>query len=92
MIDIIRVRMKIQGRVQGVFFRANARREARRLGLTGFVRNEQDGSVDIEVQGEESSVQTFLAWAGHGSGAARVDDLTHEAIPPVSDEVEFSIL
>ncbi len=84
-----RLRISVSGRVQGVFFRANARREARRLGLTGFARNEPDGSVNIEVQGEESSLKKFLAWAGHGSGLARVDETTHEAIPPVSDETDF---
>lgn len=92
MTDDIRVRMKIQGRVQGVFFRASALREARRLGLTGFARNESDGSVYIEIQGDESAVRTFLTWARQGPGAARVDDLTHEAIPPVSDETDFSVL
>lgn len=87
-----RLRISVSGQVQGVFFRANARQEARRLGLTGFARNEQDGTVTIEIQGDDSALETFLAWVRRGSGSARVDDLAHEAIPPVSDETDVSVL
>lgn len=65
--------LHIQGRAQGVGFRAAARAEARRLGLTGFARNEADGSVTIEVEGEPDSIETFVAWCHQGpSGAAVV--------------------
>lgn len=87
-----RLRISVSGRVQGVFFRANARQEAKRLGLTGFAHNEPDGSVMIEIQGDDHATQTFLVWARHGSGLARVDDLMHESIPPISDETDFSVL
>ncbi len=63
----------VRGRVQGVFFRASAQREARRLGVCGWVRNRPDGSVEILAEGEEVSVRELFGWAQKGPGAARVD-------------------
>jgi acylphosphatase len=66
--------MVVSGRVQGVFFRAATQREARQLGLTGYVRNRVDGAVEIVAEGEEELVKSLLAWAQHGGpSAARVD-------------------
>ena len=56
----------IRGRVQGVFFRVSTQREASRLGLTGFVRNEVDGNVYVEVEGEQVVIDKLLAWIGKG--------------------------
>lgn len=67
------VHCMVRGRVQGVFFRASAQREARRLGLTGWVKNTTDGSVEILVEGEDERVREFLQWAQKGPSAARVD-------------------
>ena len=50
---VVRVRAVVAGRVQGVWFRESCRREAERLGVTGWVRNRADGSVEIEAQGPE---------------------------------------
>jgi acylphosphatase len=69
----IRFRIRVQGRVQGVFFRASARAEAQRLGLCGFVRNEPDGSVYAEAEGERETLQQFLDWCRRGPPHARVD-------------------
>ena len=66
------VHCMVRGRVQGVFFRASAQREARRLGLTGWVKNTSDGSVEILVEGEDERVREFLQWAQKGPSAARV--------------------
>ena len=63
----------VRGRVQGVFFRASAQREAKRLGVTGWVRNLSDGSVEIVAEGEDERVRELLQWAQHGPSAARVD-------------------
>lgn len=63
----------VRGRVQGVFFRASAQREAKRLGLTGWARNTPDGSVEIVVEGEDERVREFLQWAQRGPSAARVE-------------------
>ena len=56
----IRKRMVFQGRVQGVGFRWHARQAALALGLTGWVRNEWDGSVVMEIQGEESAIDRVI--------------------------------
>jgi acylphosphatase len=68
-----RIHLVIWGRVQGVYFRASAAREAKRLGLTGWVKNRPDGAVEIVAEGEEDRVKDFLAWAQHGPSTARVD-------------------
>jgi acylphosphatase len=62
----------VRGRVQGVYFRASAQREARRLGLGGWVKNRNDGAVEILAEGEEVSIREFFGWAQKGPGAARV--------------------
>jgi acylphosphatase len=56
-----------------VYFRASAQREAKQHGLTGWVKNQKDGSVELVVEGEEDQVKDFLAWAQHGPATARVD-------------------
>lgn len=63
----------VRGRVQGVYFRASTQREARRLGLCGWVRNRPDGSVEILAEGEELSIRELFGWAQKGPSAARVD-------------------
>jgi len=67
------VQLTVRGRVQGVFFRASAQREARRMGLTGWVKNRQDGSVEMLAEGEEDGLKDLLAWAHHGPSASRVE-------------------
>lgn len=67
------VQLVVRGRVQGVFFRASTQREARRLGLAGWVRNRPDGAVEVCVEGEEEALKELLAWAHRGPTAARVE-------------------
>ena len=67
------VQLFVRGRVQGVYFRASAQREARRLGITGWVRNRPDGSVEIVAEGEEVSIRELYGWAQKGPSAARVE-------------------
>ena len=69
----MRIQLVVRGRVQGVYFRASAQREARQLGLTGWVKNRTDGAVELLAEGEEDQVKDFLAWAQHGPSTARVD-------------------
>lgn len=68
-----RVHCVVRGRVQGVYFRASALREARRLGLTGWIANRVDGSVELVAEGEEDQVKDLLAWSQHGPSTARVE-------------------
>ncbi len=67
------VQLVVRGRVQGVYFRASAQREARRLGLTGWVRNRPDGFVELLAEGEEEGIKDLIAWANRGPSAARVE-------------------
>ena len=67
--------LNIRGRVQGVGFRYEMQREARRHGVAGWVRNRSDGSVEAVVQGEEEAVAAVIAWAQHGPRSARVTDV-----------------
>ena len=70
-----RVQLFIRGRVQGVFFRAATQREARRLGIGGWVKNRNDGSIEIVAEGEEESIKELVGWAQHGPTAARVENV-----------------
>ena len=67
------VQLIVRGRVTGVFFRASAQREARRLGITGWVKNRNEGSVEIFAEGNEDAIKEIISWAHHGPSAARVD-------------------
>ncbi len=62
----------VHGRVQGVGFRAYLCREAERLGVTGWVRNRHDGTVEVMVQGRSEDVTKILDWVRHGPPGARV--------------------
>jgi acylphosphatase len=66
-------RALVGGRVQGVFYRATAAREASALGLEGYARNLPDGRVEVLACGEQESVETFLQWLWVGSSGSRVD-------------------
>ena len=71
-------RLVARGRVQGVWFRESMRREAEAHGVTGWVRNRADGSVEAVVQGEPAAVEAMLRWARRGPDAAQVDTLEVE--------------
>jgi len=70
-----RVQFKVSGRVQGVAYRATARDEAIKLGITGWIRNQETGTVVGEAEGEASAVDAFLAWCKKGPAGARVDEI-----------------
>jgi len=63
----------VRGRVQGVWFRESARRRAEELGVAGWVRNDPDGSVEAEIEGQAEDVEVLVSWFGHGPAGARVD-------------------
>lgn len=72
----------VTGRVQGVFFRDTARRTATELGLSGFARNEPDGSVYIEAEGEAPSLERFLEWCRQGSDLSKVESVRFKEDKP----------
>ena len=73
-------RLKITGHVQGVFYRESMRQRANQLGVTGWVRNCPDGSVEALLQGEAQAVELLISWAQHGPEAARVDKVDVELV------------
>jgi acylphosphatase len=67
------VDLTVTGRVQGVSFRYYAEREAARLGVAGWVRNDPDGSVAAHVEGDPGAVDGFVRWCHEGPRSARVE-------------------
>ena len=86
-----RVRLTASGLVQGVFFRASTRDEARRVGVTGWIRNTPSGAVEAEVQGDDAAVDAMIAFCRRGPGHARVDDLRVEEIATEAAEQGFGV-
>jgi acylphosphatase len=72
------IRARVIGRVQGVGFRYTCWHEARRLGLSGWVRNEPDGSVEVWAEGGAEKLDRFVQWLRQGPPGARVDSLDCE--------------
>lgn len=73
--------LRIRGLVQGVGYRNALLREATRLGLSGWVRNRSDGSVEALVAGPAPALDELIAWARRGPPAARVGEVSWEAAP-----------
>lgn len=69
----VRVRLRIRGLVQGVFYRYNTMKKAHELGLTGWVRNLPDGSVECVAEGPKEKVERLIAWCRQGPPGARVE-------------------
>lgn len=81
----------VHGVVQGVSFRWYTRQEAERLGLVGWVRNEADGTVRLEVQGPEEDVEALIAWLQHGPTHARVTRVDVADVPVTHADIDFAI-
>ena len=79
---IVRKRLRITGRVQGVAFRASTVVAARALSLRGWVANRADSSVEVVAEGDEAGVAALIRWCHQGPPAARVDhvEVTDEAV------------
>ena len=74
--------MLIWGRVQGVFFRDTCRRMAEQFGVSGWVRNLPDGSVEAVFEGPEGEVRRLVEWSRHGPRYAAVQDIRVQTEPP----------
>lgn len=70
------VNITIRGKVQGVYYRANAKQMADLLGIKGFVRNQADGSVYIEAEADEGQLIKLVQWCHHGPAKAQVETVS----------------
>jgi acylphosphatase len=85
----IACKVRVTGRVQGVFFRAWAAEQARALGVVGWVRNASDGSVEGHLEGDKHAVQRLIDQLRQGPPAARVERVDVETVEPeASDQFE----
>jgi acylphosphatase len=90
-VGAVRVELRIQGHVQGVFYRASAHRQARVLGLCGYAENLDDGSVGVVAEGEESAIEKFIAWCRIGPPSARVSRIDVTRAPPTGEFTDFEV-
>ena len=88
---IVRYYGRAVGRVQGVGFRFFVQQNASELGLTGWVRNMDDGSVTMEIQGQEAPVDELERRIRKGNGFIQVDELSLEEREAVAAEERFQI-
>jgi acylphosphatase len=68
----------VEGKVQGVYYRASAAKKAQSLGLTGWVQNLEDGRVEIHAQGATDALEVLVQWCQKGPVLAKVSGLHHE--------------
>ena len=86
-----RVRVRIKGRVQGVFFRAYTRDAALKIGVRGWVRNLSDGRVEAVFEGEPDKVDKMVAWCHGGSPLSRVEHVEVNEEPFTGEFDQFDI-
>ncbi len=91
MADAKRIHVIVEGRVQGVFFRAFTREEALKLNLSGWVRNRPEGSVEAVVEGEAGAVEKMAQWFHRGSPSSMVENVIISEESPVGDTGSFEI-
>jgi acylphosphatase len=87
----VRVELRIHGRVQGVFYRGSAQRQARQLGLSGYARNRDDGSVEVVAEGDEARIEELIAWCRMGPRSARVAKVDVSRSPPTGEFSDFDV-
>ncbi len=87
----MRIRIKVNGRVQGVGFRYFLRTAATERALTGWARNCSNGTVECVVQGEETVLQNFVSYIETGHAWAKVVEIIQERCPEIQGEPTFEI-
>jgi acylphosphatase len=83
--------MRVSGLVQGVCYRAETAERAGELGLTGWVRNCADGTVELEAEGPEDRIEQLIAWCRRGPPAARVTDVAVDWRDSTRADREFRV-
>jgi len=81
MVDKICVQCIVSGKVQGVWYRANAKKEAEKLGITGYAKNLPDGRVEVVACGEKEKIAILCEWLRKGPERAEVTDVSINQIP-----------
>ena len=89
--QVKRVHVRIEGVVQGVFFRAHTQEQAQRLGLNGWVRNRPDGSVEAVMEGEASRIEQMIQWCHEGPPMSNVTHVEVSEQEPLGERGGFSI-
>lgn len=89
--QVKRIHAVVHGRVQGVFFRQTTLEQAKKLGLSGWVRNLADGTVETEFQGDQEAVRRMLDWLPRGSIGSSVVRVESQDMNPVYGEEQFVI-
>ena len=88
---MIRAKINISGQVQGVFFRRSAKLEAEKLGIVGWARNLDDGSVEVMAEGDRENVDEFIKWCKSGPPFAKVEKVEVEEQKGLEGFSDFSI-
>lgn len=91
MSSIKQLRVRVVGRVQGVYFRASTRDQARRLGLRGWVRNRDDGAVELLAEGAEAALGQLLAWVRRGPPGAQVEAVEAQWAAATDEDAGFEV-
>lgn len=73
--------IRVYGQVQGVFFRKNAQQKAEEMNLHGYVKNMENGSVYIEVEGDQDMEEKFIDWCQSSPGNSRVENVESQELP-----------
>jgi acylphosphatase len=87
-----RLHLKIYGKVQGVYFRSSAQGRARKLGLSGWVKNMPDGTVETIAEGEEENLNEYLQWCKNGPSSAWVEEVKKKWEEPTGEFKGFNII
>jgi len=95
---LTKIHLQIHGKVQGVLYRQSARELAKLLGLDGWIKNNPNGTVELEARGPEEAIEQFLSWCRKGPPRAEVHQITvvsrevMEPAPACSDHRHFQIV
>lgn len=88
---MVRIHAHIYGKVQGVFFRLSTQKAALAAGVSGWVRNRPDGSVEAVFEGDQAAVETVLEWCRSGPENARVESVISETEPFSNRYDDFTV-
>ena len=89
--EVKRKHIRVTGSVQGVGFRYTSSQCAKKIGVTGWVRNDYDGSVEMEVQGTDIQINTLFEMIKNASSYIYIENIESKTIPVIKNDVGFEI-